>query len=146
MLTLTYQLLFVTCSLTILYNSINNDPFNWNELDETFSLFENEFILLKMPFWLQIKAAQSHIFACLGRVRNLLESGVIELGKMANVHTTSDNIALVFHTAVLIYPLITYSFACILVIIRKANEKRRRYTSITIWMLSVMLIVFNYDK
>lgn len=136
-----YLLLFASCTLTILYNTNSHQEPTFNLANST-KYNTNDESVPPVAFWSSVDHFSARVSAYLDFLRSQLED------KLVNSTRNGVNlpVTLLEHarTAAPLYPLITYTIACYLIIQRRPNQNM--LASTCIWILSIALILLNYER
>lgn len=136
---ISYLVLLATCSLTMLYNRSNVTTIHSTMNDSI--IFENDYILVKAPNWI-LNSTRREVY--LKEIRSMLESSVSFLiTRLLGREQTAIGVGDFLSAASPIYPLVIYSLACYGII---RQRRRTRFFSNAIWMLSIALILLNYER
>lgn len=139
-----YSLVFIFCSLTLLYN--NNESVTNNNGHQTTPI-DDDYFQLKFPFLIIQSNLSSYISYFLNLLRTNIEHSIINL----NILNRPNDLFDLLNTAVPIYPIIIYTLACFLILRssssnKKHNKQHHWYFATTIWLLIILLIALNYDR
>lgn len=139
---ISYLVLLATCSLTMLYNRSNVTTIHsYNETMNDSIIFENDYISVKASNWI-LNSTRREVY--LKEIRSMLESSVSYLiTRLLGRELTAIGVGDFLRAASPIYPLVVYSLACYGII---RQRRRTRFFSTAIWMLSIALILLNYER
>ena len=134
-----HLILLATCSLTILYTN----KFDRFEDTDSQTMIENEFFTVKTPIWPVVSNMSRRLTFLIDKTRLKFEEKI--LNSRIPLTNKPDEIVELIRAASPLMPLIIYTVACFLVIRAKPNDKNRK-EKVSIWVLSILLIVINYTK